>query len=334
LAALCVWAAIDRTHDRFLNTGTRIGREHFVDAFHEGLKGGGFIEGQNVTVEYRWADGQYDRLSALADELVRLKVSVIVAIGSDAVALAAKTATSAIPIVFGNSGDPVGAGLVASLSRPGGNATGVSLFTTTLAAKRLELLRELVPNAQTIGVLTNALNPAAATETKEIIAAASSVGQQLHVLAAATEAGIAAAFDNLANHRVGGLLVNTDPFFLNHRTQIISLESRHRLPTVHTIREWTMAGGLMSYGFRIADGYRQAGNYTAQILKGAKPADMPVVQPTKFELVIIASGKSRKGGRDVVTRKPFIAVQRVRAASLAAIPVGESPTSRRVQPLL
>jgi putative ABC transport system substrate-binding protein len=214
----------------FLNTGTLIGREHFVDAFHEGLKEGGFIEGQTVTVEYRWADGRYDRLSALADELVRLKVSVIVAIGSDAVALAAKTATSAIPIVFGNSGDPVGAGLVVSLSRPGGNATGVSLFTTTLAAKRLELLRELVPNAQTIGVLTNALNPAAATETKEIIAAASSVGQPLQVLAAATETAIAAAFDNLANHQVGGLLVNTDPFFLNHRAQIISLESRHRLP--------------------------------------------------------------------------------------------------------
>ena len=197
----------------FLNTGTRIGREHFVDAFHEGLKEGGFIEGQNVTVEYRWADGRYDRLSALADELVRLKVSVIVAIGSDAVALAAKTATSAIPIVFGNSGDPVGAGLVVSLSRPGGNATGVSLFTTTLAAKRLELLRELVPYAQTIGVLTNALNPAAATETKEIIAAASSVGQPLQVLAAATETSIAAAFDNLANHQVGGTLSEYRPLF-------------------------------------------------------------------------------------------------------------------------
>jgi len=227
----------------FLNAGTRTGREHFVGAFHEGLKEGSFIEGRNVTVEYRWADDRYDRLSALADELVRLKVSVIVALGSDAVALAAKTATSAIPIVFGNSGDPVGAGLVASHSRPGGNATGVS-FTTTLAAKRLELLRELVPAARTVAVLTNQLNPLAAAETKEVIAAANSLGQRLQVLAVATEADIAAAFGDLANHQVDGLLVNTDPFFLGHRTQIIGFESRHKLPTVHTIREWAMAGGL------------------------------------------------------------------------------------------
>ena len=270
----------------FLNAGTHAGREHFVGAFHEGLKEGGFIEGRNVTVEYRWADDRYDRLSALADELVRLKVSVIVALGSDAVALAAKTATAAIPIVFGNSGDPVVAGLVASLSRPGGNATGVSFFTTTLAAKRLELLRELVPHARTVGVLTNQLNPIAAAETQEVIAAANSLGQRLQVLAVATETDIAAAFDDLANHQIDGLLVNTDPFFLGHRTQIIGFESRHKLPTVHTIREWTMAGGLMSYGIRIADGYRQAGVYTAKILIGTKPADMPVVQPTKFELVI------------------------------------------------
>jgi putative ABC transport system substrate-binding protein len=196
----------------FLNSGTRVGREHFVVAFHEGLQGGGFIEGRNVNVEYRWADDKYDRLPALADELVSLKVSVIVAIGSDAVALAAKSATGAIPIVFGNSGDPVGAGLVAGLSRPGGNATGVSFFTTTLAAKRLELLRELVPNAQTVGVLTNASNPAAAVETNEVITAASSVGQRFQVLAVSTEADFVAAFDNLADHQVGGLLVNTDPF--------------------------------------------------------------------------------------------------------------------------
>jgi putative ABC transport system substrate-binding protein len=270
----------------FLNAGTRTGREHFVGAFHEGLKEGGFIEGRNVTVEYRWADDRYDRLPALAEELVRLKVSVIVALGSDAVAIAAKTATGAVPIVFGNSGDPVGAGLAASLSRPGGNATGVSFFTTTLAAKRLELLRELIPDARTVGVLTNRLNPIAAAETKEVIAAAKGIGQRLQVLAVATDADMAAAFGDLANHQVDGLLVNTDPFFLSHRSQIIGFERRYKLPAVHTIREWTMDGGLMSYGFRIADGYRQAGVYTAMILIGTKPADMPVVQPTQFELVI------------------------------------------------
>ena len=269
-----------------LNSGTRSGREHFVAGFHDGLKEGGFIEGQNVVVEYRWADDRYDRLLALADELVRLKVSVIVAIGSDAVALAAKAATTTIPIVFGNSGDPVAVGLVASLNRPGGNATGVSFFTTTLAAKRLELLRELVPTAEIVGVLANANNPAAATETKEVVAAANSLGQRVQVLAVATEADFAEAFDKLASYRASGLLVNTDPFFLSHRGQLINLIGSHKLPTVYTIREWAVGGGLMSYGIRIADGYRQAGSYTAQILKGAKPADMPVVQPARFELVI------------------------------------------------
>ena len=270
----------------FLNSGTLTGREHFVAAFHEGLKEAGYINGHNISVEYRWANDRYDQLAALAYDLVRLKVGVITATGSDAAALAAKHATTTIPIVFGNSGDPVKTGLVGSLNRPGGNVTGVTFFTTTLASKRLELLRELVPNLHTIGVLTNPNNPSAELETKEVLAAANSVGQRVQILAATTETGITSAFEELAKQPGSALLVNTDPYFLSHREQIVVLENRHRLPTVHTIREWTVAGGLMSYGIKIADGYRQVAVYAGQIVKGANPADMPVLQPTRFEAVI------------------------------------------------
>ena len=231
----------------------------------KGLKEGGYVDGHNITIEYRWANDRYDRLAALADELIPT--------GSDAAALAAKDATTTIPIVFGNSGDPVKTGLVGSLSRPGGYVTGVTFFTTTLASKRLELLRELVPNLHTIGVLTNPNNPSAELETKEVLAAANSVGQRVQILAAATEVGITSAFEELAKQPGSALLVNTDPYFLSHRDQIVVLENRHWLPTVHTIREWTVAGGLMSYGIKIADGYRQVAVYAGQIIKGANPAE-------------------------------------------------------------
>jgi ABC-type uncharacterized transport system substrate-binding protein len=257
-----------------------------VAAFRQGLTEAGYVEGQNVHIAFHWAEGQYDRLPPLAADLARRQVAVILATGGNPPALAAKAATATIPIVFIIGSDPVEVGLVASLNRPGGNVTGVSLFTSMLVAKRLELLRELVPTATTIAFLVNPNNSNAAPDTKVVQTAARGFGLQLVVLSAAIENDIDDAFATLVQQRANALLVNTDSFFLTRRNQFVALAVRHAVPTIHDLREFTAAGALASYGTDLADAYRQGGVYVSRIVKGEKPADLPVIQPTKFELVI------------------------------------------------
>jgi putative tryptophan/tyrosine transport system substrate-binding protein len=258
-----------------------------LNAFRQGLSETGYIEGQNVAIEYRWADGQYERLPSLAAELVRLEVAILVATGAGGFAAqAAKTATSTIPIVFSSALDPIKLGLVASINRPGGNATGFIQFAAVLEAKRLQLLNELVPNPTVIGVLVNPANPAAETQTTDVHAAARSIGRQIHVVTASSEGEFDAAFASLVRHRIGGLLVAADPFFYSRHELVVALAARHAIPAIYEWREFAAAGGLISYGNSITDAYRQIGVYVGRILKGANPADLPVVQPTKFELVI------------------------------------------------
>jgi putative ABC transport system substrate-binding protein len=252
-----------------------------VGAFRLGLGDLGYIEGKNVTIEYRWADGQYDRLSALATDLVRLRVSMILAAGGSG--LAAKAATTTIPIVFTHGGDPVQEGLVASLNRPGGNATGVVFFSSVLGAKRLELLRQLVPKETTFGVLVNPNIPETQAERTDVQAAAQ---QQVVILDVRSDRDIETAFATFVQRGVGALLGGAGPFLLSHRERIVALAARHAMPAIYSNREYVVAGGLMSYGTSITDGYRQAGIYAGRILKGEKPADLPIVQSTKFELVI------------------------------------------------
>ncbi|MGC1748095.1 MAG: ABC transporter substrate-binding protein, partial [Pseudolabrys sp.] len=237
-------------------------------------------------VEYQWADGQLDRLSTIAAHLVSRRVAVIVAAGGDRPALAAKAATSTIPIVFTGSDFPVKVGLVASLSRPGGNVTGASLFTSELEAKKLALLRELVPKAQLIAMLVNPTNPSAETDIEDVRKAAAAVGQQIFLLRASSERDIDAAFEAVVQQRANALLVAHDPIFLSRRDQFVALATHHAVPAIFEFREFVVAGGLMSYGSRITENYRLGGNYAGRVLKGAKPADLPVQQPTKFELVI------------------------------------------------
>jgi putative ABC transport system substrate-binding protein len=244
----------------------------------------GYIEGKNVTIEYRWADGQYDRLSALAVDLVHLRVSVILAAGGSG--LTAKAATTTIPIVFTHGGDPVQEGLVASLNRPGGNATGVVFFSSVLGAKRLELLRQLVPKATTFGVLVIPNIPETQAERRDLKAAAQTIEQQVIILDVRSDRDIETAFATFVQRGVGALLGGAGPFLLSHRERIVALAARHAMPAIYSNREYVVAGGLMSYGTSITDGYRQAGIYTGRILKGEKPADLPIVQSTKFELVI------------------------------------------------
>jgi putative tryptophan/tyrosine transport system substrate-binding protein len=255
-------------------------------AFRQSLTEAGYVEGQNLDITFRWAEGQYDRLPALAADLASHQVAVMFATGGNPPAFAAKAATATIPIVFLIGSDPVKFGLVASIARPGGNVTGVTLFTSLLLAKRMELLHELMPTGTTIAILVNPNNSNAEPDTRDAQIAARGIGQQLVVLTAGTENDINAAFATCVQRRANVLLVNTDSFFLARRNQLVALAARHALPTIHDLREFTAAGGLLSYGTNLADAYRQAGIYVGKILKGEKPANLPVMQPTKFELVI------------------------------------------------
>jgi putative tryptophan/tyrosine transport system substrate-binding protein len=268
----------------FVQTGTAGATAHMTAAFHRGLKEAGFVEGQNVAIEYRYADGQYDRLPVLVADLVRRQVTLIGSFGPPA-ARAAKAATTTIPVVF-TSIDPVKFGLVASLNRPGGNLTGAHVLTIELEGKRLELLSELVPASAPIAVLINPQGEHAETQAKDLQAGAPRIGRQVLILHASSARDIESAFMTLIERRATGLLVTADPFFDSRREQLIGLAARHAIPAIYAWREYALAGGLMTYGSSIADAYRQAGLYAGRILKGEKPGDLPVVQPTKFDLVI------------------------------------------------
>jgi putative ABC transport system substrate-binding protein len=267
----------------FLSSGTT--SSHLLAAFRQGLSEAGYVEGQNLKIEYRWAEDHYDRLPALAADLVGRKVDLIVASNPPA-ALAAKSVTSTIPIVFRGGGDPVSYGLVASLARPGGNLTGVSFVGNDFLAKRLELLSELVPRAGAIALLVNP----SATITDRVIAdaqdAARTKGMQLHVLKASTESEIDAAFASLVQLQAGALVVAADPFLSNRREQIVAMASRSAVPAIYAWREFAAAGGLISYGASLTTAYRMVGQYAGKVLRGAKPADLPVQQPTTYELII------------------------------------------------
>ena len=259
---------------------------HLVAAFRRGLNEAGYVEGRNVTIDYRWALGQYDRLPAMAAELVHRPVTILASTGGEPAALAAKAATSTIPIVFIIGSDPVKLGLAASYNRPGGNATGINILTASIEPKRLDLLRELRPQAATIGVLLNASFPLAEGQLRDVQEGARALGLQIHALRADTNREIEAAFETVARQRMDALIVAASPFFDTHREMFVALAERYAVPAMYHVREYAMAGGLISYGVDIADGYRQVGIYVGQILKGANPANLPIQQPTKFELVI------------------------------------------------
>jgi len=260
--------------------------KHLVDAFRSGLQTLGYVEGKNVAIHFRWAEGQYDRLPAMAAELVREKVAVLATLGGEPSALAAKAATSTIPIVFNVGGDPVKAGLVASLNRPGGNATGVSLLTFAPEAKRLGLLHEVVPNTEVIGALINPNYQGAEDQWREVQDAARAIDRRVERALAASEQELEPAFEALVQKQVAALLVTADPFFNTRRDRIVALAAQFKLPTMYQFRDYAVAGGLMSYGISISDGYHQVGVYTGQVLKGAKPADLPIQQSIRFEFVI------------------------------------------------
>ena len=269
----------------FLSAVSQTQTAHLVAAFRRGLKETGFVEGSNVVIEYRFADGQYDRLPAQATELVRRAVDVIVASGPPA-ANAARVATASIPIVFVVGLDPVAAGLVASFNRPGGNATGITLVSGPLGQKRLELVREFAPKATDVAMLVNPLSPDAPPEIRDMQAAAQANGFKITLLNASTLDELKTAIATLADHRSSALLVGADPFFMVRREQIVALIAQQKVPAVYPFREFADAGGLMSYGTNIANAYRQSGIYAGRILKGAKPTDLPVLNPTSFELVV------------------------------------------------
>jgi putative ABC transport system substrate-binding protein len=258
----------------------------FLRGFHRGLKETGYVEGENVSIVYRWAEGQNDRLPNLAAELVRQRVAAIAAFGGPASISAAKAATTTIPIVFNINEDPVRLGYVASLSRPGGNLTGINFLNAELVTKRLEFLRELVPAATRLAVLVNPSTGSRDATVKDVEVAARAIGLQSRVFNASVGREIDAAFAAFARERPDGLFVAPDPFFLSRRVQLVHWASRHAIPATYSTRDFTEAGGLVSYGTNLADVYRQVGTYVGRILKGAKPADLPVAQSTKFELVI------------------------------------------------
>jgi putative tryptophan/tyrosine transport system substrate-binding protein len=271
----------------FLNPTSPDTNADRLRGFRQGLKDTGYVEGENVAIEYRWADNQLDRLPELAAELVRRRVAVIATTGGAPPALAAKAATTTIPVVFVVGEDPVKLGLVASLARPGGNATGINFFNVELTAKQLELLRELVPGATRVAVLVNPTNAAnAETTLRDVGQSARAMGLQILVLNASTSREIEAAFATIVRERPDALFVGPDTFFLSRRVQLVHLATRHAVPASYGVRDYAQAGGLMSYGTSLTDAYHQVGVYTGRLLKGAKPADLPVVQPTKFELVI------------------------------------------------
>jgi len=292
LGGAAVWPVVARAQHPtlptigYLHSGSPGPYAHLVAAFHQGLKETGTVEGKSVAIEYRWAEGRYDRLSALAADLVGRHVALLVAQGGDPPVLAAKAATATIPILFTLSSDPVKLGLVASVNRPGGNVTGFWAYTSLLGTKRLELMQQLLPASTSITVLINPDNPNADIDTPELQDAARTLGQSISFVKARSEAEIDAVFATLGERRASALLVNTDPFFLAQRAQFVSLAARHGVPAIYAQREFVTAGGLISYGASLADGYRQVGIYAGRILKGERAADLPVVQPTKFEMAI------------------------------------------------
>jgi putative ABC transport system substrate-binding protein len=270
----------------FLNSASAKVYAPQLGAFREGLAKAGFVEGRDVAIEYRWAENQIDRLPALAGELVRRQVAVIAACGSPAAALAAKLSTASIPIVFETGGDPEHVGLVASLNHPGGNVTGITNVSGELVAKRMGLLRELVPSAASIAVLVNPTRPGADAQAAQVQEAARAIGLPLHILKASSEHDLDAAFSSLAQLGAGGLVMTADTLFTDRHDHIIALAKRYAVPTIYEFRYYVVAGGLASYGPDILDSYRQTGNLVGRILKGEKPADLPVMRPSKFELVI------------------------------------------------
>jgi ABC-type uncharacterized transport system substrate-binding protein len=272
----------------FLHPASPDGTTDRLRAFHQGLKETGYVEGENVAIAYHWAENQNDRLPELAADLVRRRVAVIAAPGGFATALAVKAATTTIPIIFLVADDPVRHALVASLARPGGNLTGINFLNAELTAKRLELLRELVPTATRVAALVNPGGPDAETTLRDIEPAASAMGLQVQVFNAGTGREIDAAFSKIVHERLDALFIVPDPFFSSRRVQFVLLMARHAIPATYSGREFAVAGGLMSYGSNVLDAWRQVGVYTGRILKGAKPADLPVVQASKFELVINA----------------------------------------------
>ena len=291
-SAIIAWPCVARAQQKtipmigFLSGRSRAETVAVMGQFFNGLAESGFVEGQNLRMEYRWAEGRYDALPALAAELVALRPTMIVATGGNVAALAAKAATSTIPIVFAAGGDPIKGGLVASLNRPGGNATGVSLFIAELAAKRLEFLREIVPQSTAIGVLVNPNNPTGVAEAHDVEARATALGLSITLFEVRGAREMEQTFAAVAQRRIQAVLVTNDPFLIDLKDQLVQIAAAGALPIVYFTRDFVEAGGLMSYGASIGDGYHKVGIYAGQILMGARPADLPVQQPTKFELVI------------------------------------------------
>jgi putative ABC transport system substrate-binding protein len=270
----------------FLNTQSAGSFSHLVAGFQQGLREAGFLEGQNIQIEYRWAEGRYERLPALANDLVHRGIAVLVATGGEPAALAAKGSTQAIPIVFIIGGDPIRMGLVTSMNRPGGNVTGLTLLSTEIEGKRLGLLQELLPKASLIAVLINPDFPSAENRQRDVLEAASRVGLKTIVVSARSESQFEPAFTTAVEQRANALMVFGDPFFNSRRDQLVALAADYKIPAIYETRDYALAGGLMSYGVNIVELYREAAHYTAQILRGAKPNDLPIMQPTKFQTVI------------------------------------------------